>query len=77
MPDRHILTSVAWPYASGPRHVGHAAAYVPSDVFSRYHRMAGDKVLMVLGHRRARHADHWSPPTRGRSTRERPTGTTG
>ena len=49
MPDRHILTSVAWPYASGPRHVGHAAAYVPSDVFSRYHRMAGDKVLMVSG----------------------------
>ena len=49
MPDRHILTSVAWPYASGPRHVGHAAAYVPSDVFSRYHRMAGNKVLMVSG----------------------------
>jgi methionyl-tRNA synthetase len=50
MPDSsHILTSVAWPYASGPRHVGHAAAYVPSDVFSRYHRMAGNKVLMVSG----------------------------
>ncbi|HEV7657165.1 MAG TPA: methionine--tRNA ligase [Mycobacteriales bacterium] len=49
MPDRHILTSVAWPYASGPRHIGHAAAYVPSDVFSRYHRMSGDKVLMVSG----------------------------
>jgi methionyl-tRNA synthetase len=49
MPDRHILTSVAWPYASGPRHIGHAAAYVPSDVFSRYHRMAGNKVLMVSG----------------------------
>jgi methionyl-tRNA synthetase len=45
----HILTSVAWPYASGPRHIGHAAAYVPSDVFSRYHRMAGNKVLMVSG----------------------------
>ena len=50
MPDSsHILTSVAWPYASGPRHIGHAAAYVPSDVFSRYHRMAGNKVLMVSG----------------------------
>ena len=49
MPDRHILTSVAWPYASGPRHIGHAAAYVPSDVFSRYHRMAGNRVLMVSG----------------------------
>jgi methionyl-tRNA synthetase len=50
MPDSaHILTAVAWPYASGPRHIGHAAAYVPSDVFSRYHRMAGNKVLMVSG----------------------------
>jgi methionyl-tRNA synthetase len=49
MPGRHILTSVAWPYASGPRHIGHAAAYVPSDVFSRYHRMAGNRVLMVSG----------------------------
>ena len=49
MPDSHILTAVAWPYASGPRHIGHAAAYVPSDVFSRYQRMAGRKVLMVSG----------------------------
>ncbi len=50
MPDSsHILTSVAWPYASGPRHIGHAAAYVPSDIFSRYHRMSGNKVLMVSG----------------------------
>jgi methionyl-tRNA synthetase len=48
MPE-HILTSVAWPYASGPRHIGHAAAYVPSDVFSRYHRMTGKQVLMVSG----------------------------
>ncbi|HEX3610944.1 MAG TPA: methionine--tRNA ligase [Sporichthyaceae bacterium] len=47
---RHILTAVAWPYASGPRHIGHVAGFgVPSDVFSRYHRMAGNKVLMVSG----------------------------
>jgi methionyl-tRNA synthetase len=51
MPDaRHILTAVAWPYASGPRHIGHVAGFgVPSDVFSRYQRMAGNKVLMVSG----------------------------
>ncbi len=52
-PDRtpeHILVGVAWPYASGPRHLGHAAgAYVPPDIFARYHRMAGNKVLMVSG----------------------------
>ncbi|MEP6852919.1 MAG: class I tRNA ligase family protein, partial [bacterium] len=45
----HILTAVAWPYASGPRHIGHAAAYVPADIFSRYHRMAGNDVIMVSG----------------------------
>ncbi len=48
--NRHILTAVAWPYANGPRHIGHVSGFgVPSDVFSRYHRMAGDKVLMVSG----------------------------
>jgi methionyl-tRNA synthetase len=50
MPDSsHVLAAVAWPYASGPRHIGHAAAYVPADVFSRYQRMAGNDVLMVSG----------------------------
>jgi methionyl-tRNA synthetase len=48
--SRSILTAVAWPYANGPRHVGHVAGFgVPSDVFSRYQRMAGNKVLMVSG----------------------------
>jgi len=48
--DRHILTAVAWPYANGPRHIGHVSGFgVPSDVFSRYQRMAGNKVLMVSG----------------------------
>ncbi|CAN5851111.1 hypothetical protein BH18ACT7_BH18ACT7_23540 [soil metagenome] len=50
MASRHILTAVAWPYASGPRHIGHVAGFgVPSDVFSRYQRMAGNEVLMVSG----------------------------
>ena len=44
-----ILVAVAWPYASGLRHIGHAAAYVPSDVFGRYHRLRGNDVLMVSG----------------------------
>src|SRR5437764_274224 len=47
---RHILTAVAWPYANGPRHIGHVAGFgVPSDVFSRYQRLAGNRVLMVSG----------------------------
>ncbi|GIH77193.1 methionine--tRNA ligase [Planobispora longispora] len=48
--SQHILTAVAWPYANGPRHIGHVSGFgVPSDVFSRYQRMAGNKVLMVSG----------------------------
>ena len=50
MTSEHILTCVAWPYANGPRHIGHVAGFgVPSDVFSRYQRMAGNNVLMVSG----------------------------
>ncbi|RLV49716.1 methionine--tRNA ligase [Nocardioides mangrovicus] len=45
-----ILSAVAWPYANGPRHIGHVAGFgVPSDVFSRYMRMTGHDVLMVSG----------------------------
>lgn len=45
-----ILSAVAWPYANGPRHIGHVAGFgVPSDVFSRYMRMSGHDVLMVSG----------------------------
>jgi methionyl-tRNA synthetase len=47
---RHILVAVAWPYASGSRHLGHlAGAYLPADIFARYHRLAGNRVLMVSG----------------------------
>lgn len=46
----HILSAVAWPYVNGPRHIGHVAGFgIPSDVFSRYMRMAGHDVLMVSG----------------------------
>ncbi|WP_433245733.1 methionine--tRNA ligase [Streptosporangium sp. CA-135522] len=48
--SQHILTAVAWPYANGPRHIGHVSGFgVPSDMFSRYQRMVGNKVLMVSG----------------------------
>ena len=47
---RHILAAPAWPYANGPRHIGHVSGFgLPCDMFSRYHRMSGDKVLMVSG----------------------------
>jgi methionyl-tRNA synthetase len=45
-----VLTAVAWPYANGPRHIGHVSGFgVPADVFSRYMRMSGHDVLMVSG----------------------------
>jgi methionyl-tRNA synthetase len=45
-----VLTAVAWPYANGPRHIGHVSGFgVPSDVFSRFMRMSGHDVLMVSG----------------------------
>jgi methionyl-tRNA synthetase len=50
MSSTHILAAPAWPYANGPRHIGHVSGFgLPCDMFSRYHRMAGDKVLMVSG----------------------------
>jgi methionyl-tRNA synthetase len=49
MPE-HILVAVAWPYANGPRHIGHVAGFgVPSDIFARFQRLRGNHVLMVSG----------------------------
>ncbi len=45
-----IFIGVAWPYVSGYRHLGHVAGFaVPCDIFARYHRLAGNSVLMVSG----------------------------
>ncbi len=45
-----VLVAVAWPYASGSRHLGHlAGAYLPADVFARHQRLKGNDVLMVSG----------------------------
>jgi methionyl-tRNA synthetase len=45
-----ILVAVAWPYANGSLHLGQiAGAYLPPDIFARYHRMKGNQVLMVSG----------------------------
>jgi methionyl-tRNA synthetase len=47
---RTILAAPAWPYANGPRHIGHVSGFaLPCDMFSRYQRMAGNRVLMVSG----------------------------
>ncbi len=47
---KFIHVSVAWPYANGDLHIGHlAGAYLPADIFARYHRLKGNYVLMVSG----------------------------
>jgi len=48
--SERILIAVAWPYANGSIHLGQVAgAYLPADIFARYHRLKGNEVLMVSG----------------------------
>lgn len=48
--SERIFIGVAWPYANGSLHLGHiAGAYLPADIFARYHRIKGNEVLMVSG----------------------------
>ncbi len=45
-----IHVSVAWPYPNGNPHAGHLAGnLLPGDIFARYHRLKGNRVLMVSG----------------------------
>lgn len=49
MPQK-ILVAVAWPYANSHIHVGNiTGSYLPADIFARYHRLAGNNVIMVSG----------------------------
>jgi methionyl-tRNA synthetase len=60
-----IFIGVAWPYANGPFHLGHlAGAYLPGDIFARFHRLRGDEVLMVSG------SDMHGTPTLVRAEKE-------
>jgi methionyl-tRNA synthetase len=50
MAGRNVLVCVAWPYANGSLHLGHVAgSLLPPDIFARYQRAAGNRVLMVSG----------------------------
>jgi len=49
MPQK-ILVAVAWPYANSHIHVGNiTGSYLPADIFARYHRLAGNNLIMVSG----------------------------
>ncbi len=46
----YILVAVAWPYANARIHAGNlTGAYLPADIFARFHRLKGNRVLMVSG----------------------------
>lgn len=48
--SKNILVAVAWPYANSQIHVGNiTGSYLPADIFARYQRLAGNRVLMVSG----------------------------
>lgn len=48
--SENILVAVAWPYANAEIHVGNiTGAYLPADIFARFHRLKGNQVLMVSG----------------------------
>ncbi len=56
MSPRHILVAVGWPYASGSLHLGHlGGAYLPPDIFARYHRAGGQPGAHGVRLRRPRH----------------------
>jgi methionyl-tRNA synthetase len=46
----NVLVCTAWPYASGPIHLGHLAGHlIPPDIYARFRRMRGDRVVLVSG----------------------------
>lgn len=48
--EKRILVTSALPYANGPIHLGHlAGAYLPADIFVRYHRLKGDDIVFISG----------------------------
>lgn len=48
--QKKIFIGVAWPYVNGDIHFGHLAGYlIPADIFARFHRFAGNDVMMVSG----------------------------
>lgn len=46
--DQKFFLTVAYPYVSGPMHVGHARTYTVPDTIARYKRMQGYNVLFPM-----------------------------
>jgi methionyl-tRNA synthetase len=47
---KKFLVTSGLPYANGPIHLGHlAGAYLPADIFVRYHRLKGNDIIHICG----------------------------
>ncbi len=47
---KKFLVTSGLPYANGPIHLGHlAGAYLPADIFVRYHRLKGNDIVYICG----------------------------
>lgn len=48
--SENILVCIAWPYANADIHVGNiVGSHLPGDIYARYHRLKGNRVLVVSG----------------------------
>ena len=48
--SENILVCAAWPYANSDIHQGNVTgSYLPADIYARFHRLRGNRVLMVSG----------------------------
>lgn len=49
MSNKNVVICVSWPYANNNLHLGYIASSLSGDILARYHRMNGDRVLMISG----------------------------
>lgn len=49
MSKKNVVICVSWPYANNNLHLGYIASSLSGDILARYHRMNGDRVLMISG----------------------------
>lgn len=46
----NVLVCIAWPYANSDIHQGNVTgSHLPGDIYARYHRLRGNRVVMVSG----------------------------
>jgi methionyl-tRNA synthetase len=49
MSERRLLVTSALPYANGPLHIGHLLEHIQTDMWVRFQRLRGRRVLYVCG----------------------------